>query len=393
MPPRLAVLSFRRLYASQDMADGAFGPGWWSWADARGGVNAAGGFDLFGPDARHATFAPRRRRRLRHARRTSTSTPRPTAMAQHLRWGRRSPYFGQTWIFRRGLLREVVGPFVGSTTFHHDRQSRLVRLDHDSGRSVELVWVGRTRRPAAGQRRAPGEVPLRPPRPPRRGAQRGVAGDLRRRRAGPHPIDHRRRRRADGGDDVRRRRPRRRPDLPDRADHPLRLRAGHAHDALRRVAQPDLGVHPRRAGPRRDVRHGRRAALQPPLRPVRTGHRAARARRHVGTHDRAHRRACCASSSSRRPPVRSSGSRSTPSTASCTTRPSRARRPPRAPASSTTATRSTPGASRSTASSGSPSSWPGSTACRRASSTATASPTSSRSPPTARSPASRNGAR
>ena len=143
MPARLAVLSFRRLYASQDMADGAFGPGWWSWADARGGINGRGAFELFGPDARHATFEA--------AGDGGFVTPPHLDVdattdgdAQLLRWGRRSPYFGQTWVFRAGLLREVVGPFVGSTTFHHDGRSRLVRLDHDSGRSVQLVWAGRT---------------------------------------------------------------------------------------------------------------------------------------------------------------------------------------------------------------------------------------------------------
>ena len=143
MPARLAVLSFRRLYASQDMADGAFGPGWWSWADARGGINARGAFELFGPDARHATFEA--------AGDGGFVTPPHLDVdattdgdAQRLRWGRRSSYFGQTWVFRAGLLREVVGPFVGSTTFHHDGRSRLVRLDHDSGRSVQLVWAGRT---------------------------------------------------------------------------------------------------------------------------------------------------------------------------------------------------------------------------------------------------------
>ena len=139
MPARLAVLSFRRLYASQDMIDGAFGPGWWSWADARGGINAA---------RRVRARRPRRPPRHVRARRPGGFLTPPhldldatiDGDAQHLRWGRRSPYFGQTWIFRRGLLREVVGPFVGSTTFHYDGGSRLVRLDHDSGRSVELVW-------------------------------------------------------------------------------------------------------------------------------------------------------------------------------------------------------------------------------------------------------------
>ena len=143
MPARLDVLTFRRLYASQDMVDGAFGPGWWSWADARGGINAAGEFELVGPDARHATFAPDGD--------GGFDTPPHLDLdatcegdAQHLRWGRRSPYFGQTWVFERGLLREVVGPFVGSTTFQYDGGSRLVRLAHDSGRSVELAWRGRT---------------------------------------------------------------------------------------------------------------------------------------------------------------------------------------------------------------------------------------------------------
>ena len=105
MPARLDVLSFRRLYASQDMADGAFGPGWWSWADARGGINAAGEFELVGPDARHATFAPDWRRRRSSRPRTSTSMPRADGDAQHLRWGRRSPYFGQTWVFERAAAR------------------------------------------------------------------------------------------------------------------------------------------------------------------------------------------------------------------------------------------------------------------------------------------------
>src|SRR4051812_13085779 len=105
MPARLAVLSFRRLYASQDMAEGAFGPGWWSWTEARGGINARGGFDLVGPDARHATFAPDGD--------GGFLTPPHLDLevtvegdAQRLRWGRRSPHFGQTWIFRHGLPRQ-----------------------------------------------------------------------------------------------------------------------------------------------------------------------------------------------------------------------------------------------------------------------------------------------
>ena len=72
MPPRLALLSFRRLYASQDMVDGAFGPGWWSLGRCSGrrerGRSVRAGRARRPPRHVHA----RRRRRLPHAR-----APRP----------------------------------------------------------------------------------------------------------------------------------------------------------------------------------------------------------------------------------------------------------------------------------------------------------------------------
>ena len=332
----------------------------------------------------------RRRRWVPHARRTSTSTPRSTAMPS-------APLGSPVAVLRADLGL----PSAGCCARSSGRSSGRPRSTTTAGRAssgstttaggrCELVWVGRT---VAGLRASDGRQARF--RYDRRGhlveVRNAVSPET-------YDVDEQGRIRsitdADGvrmvamtyDDDGRVVAQISQTGLTTRFGYTAGLRTTLS-DA---VAHPDLGVHARRAGPRRDVRHGRRAALQPPLRRVRAGRRAARTRRHVGVDDRAHRGHGCASSSSRRRPVRWSGSRSTPSTASCTTPPSRAPRPPRARASSTTATRSTPGASRSTASSGWPSTWPGSTACRRASSTATASPTSSRSPPTAPSPAYRN---
>ena len=50
MPARLDVLSFRRTYASQYLHDGAFGPGWWTWAECHGSIAADGTFEYVGPD-------------------------------------------------------------------------------------------------------------------------------------------------------------------------------------------------------------------------------------------------------------------------------------------------------------------------------------------------------
>ena len=359
------------------------------WADARGGVDAAGEFELVGPDARHATFAPDGD--------GGFLTPAHLDLdatidgdAQHLRWGRRSPYFGQTWIFRLGLLREVVGPFVGSTTFHYDGRSRLVRLDHDSGRSVELVWVGRT---VARLRASDGRQARF--RYDRRGhlveVRNAVSPET-------YDVDEQGRIRsitdADGvrmvamtyDDDGR--------VVAQISQTGLTTRFGYAaglRTTLSDAAHTPISVYTHDEQGRVEM-YATAGGLRFSRRFDEYG-RVVEQHEPDGTsvaHDRAHRRHGCASSSSPRRPVRSSGSRSTSSTASCTTPPSRARRPPRARASSTTATRSTPGGSRSTASWGSPSTWPGSTACRHASSTAMASPTSSRSAPTARSAAYRN---
>lgn len=51
MPDRLEVLSFRRTYASIDLVEGAFGPGWWTWTECRAEVTDDGAFRYFGPDA------------------------------------------------------------------------------------------------------------------------------------------------------------------------------------------------------------------------------------------------------------------------------------------------------------------------------------------------------
>ena len=141
MPARLEVLSFRRTYASQSMQPSAFGPGWWTWTECRAEIDAAGTFHYIGPDAlqfeMHTTADERRWFRPD----LDLVVERSDAGTLTLRWGRRSRNPNQRWTFRDGLLVEVAGPFIGTTSLHH-RGHRLIRLEHDSGRSLALRWKG-----------------------------------------------------------------------------------------------------------------------------------------------------------------------------------------------------------------------------------------------------------
>ena len=58
MPQRLDVLTFHRTYASVDLADNAFGPGWWSWTECRSEVADDGSFVYHGPDALEFAVEP-----------------------------------------------------------------------------------------------------------------------------------------------------------------------------------------------------------------------------------------------------------------------------------------------------------------------------------------------
>ena len=142
MPQRLDVLSFRRTYASRDLTEGAFGPGWWSWTECRSEVQPNGSFVFHGPDALEFSVEPFG---------DGTFVGRPELDVQvaqtgddrfELRWGRRSRYPYQRWTFSGGRLVEVAGPFHGTTTFVH-RAHGLARIEHDSGRSLTLRWSQR----------------------------------------------------------------------------------------------------------------------------------------------------------------------------------------------------------------------------------------------------------
>ena len=142
MPPRLDVLTFRRTYASRDLTSGAFGPGWWSWAECRSEVLPNGSFVFHGPDALEFSVEPFG---------DGTFVGRPELDVQvaqtgddrfELRWGRRSRYPYQRWTFSSGRLVEVTGPFHGTTTFVHGPHG-LARIDHNSGRSLTLRWSHR----------------------------------------------------------------------------------------------------------------------------------------------------------------------------------------------------------------------------------------------------------
>ncbi len=142
MPPRLDVLTFRRTYASRDLNGGAFGPGWWSWAECRSEVLPNGSFVFHGPDALEFSVEPFG---------DGTFVGRPELDVQvaqtgdnrfELRWGRRSRYPYQRWTFWSDRLVEVTGPFHGTTTFVHGAHG-LARIDHDSGRSLTLHWSRR----------------------------------------------------------------------------------------------------------------------------------------------------------------------------------------------------------------------------------------------------------
>ena len=139
MPPRLDVLAFRRTYASQAMRPSAFGPGWWSWTEARAGIDSSGRFEYVGPDALQLTLDAGGEERFLHVPDLDLTVELVDAATQLLRWGRRSRNPNQQWTFRDGLLVEVSGPFVGTTSLTYSSR-RLTTLAHDSGRSLVLRW-------------------------------------------------------------------------------------------------------------------------------------------------------------------------------------------------------------------------------------------------------------
>ena len=128
MPLRLDVVTFRRTYASQAMRPSAFGPGWWSWTEcSRGG--------------RHLRLVP-----VRRPRRPASSSLDATGEHRSLHvpdldldrgirsTRRRNCCAGvgvratrnQQWTFRDGLLVEVTGPFIGTTSLRYSSR-RLTR--------------------------------------------------------------------------------------------------------------------------------------------------------------------------------------------------------------------------------------------------------------------------
>ena len=144
MPARLDVLSFRRTYASQAMRPSAFGPGWWTWTECRAEIDSTGALRLRRSRRPAADARTRRRTDAGGSAPTSTSaSSRSMRTTQVLRWGRRSRNPNQQWTFRDGLLVEVSGPFVGTTSLRY-RARRLIRLEHDSGRSLDAALEGQS---------------------------------------------------------------------------------------------------------------------------------------------------------------------------------------------------------------------------------------------------------
>ena len=143
MPPRLDVLSFRRSYASQQFREGAFGPGWWSWAECRSNIAADGSFEYFGPDALQFVVRAGADGRFVYRQDLDVHVDPVDGQMVQIRWGRRSRNPNQTWTFGDGRLVEVAGPFVGRAAFSWDRRGHLTAITHDSGRALTLHWRGR----------------------------------------------------------------------------------------------------------------------------------------------------------------------------------------------------------------------------------------------------------
>ena len=163
MPPRLDVMSFRRTYASQSMQPAAFGPGWWTLdgVPCRRATPTARSHYV-GPDALQFDV---------HAA-DGGGWSRPDldldvepvdGTTQRLRWGRRSRTPNQHWTFRDGLLVEVAGPFIGSTSFEYGSR-RLTRLGPRQRSRPGVALEGRPRRRRSHRPTAGRPVRLQPGR-------------------------------------------------------------------------------------------------------------------------------------------------------------------------------------------------------------------------------------
>ena len=142
MPPRLDVLSFRRTYASQYLHDGAFGPGWWSWAECHGSIATDGSFEYVGPDGQELRLAPGVGGRFMRRPELDIDVESLDASTVRIRWGRRSRNPNQTWTFVDDRLVEVTGAFVGTARFAWDRRGHVSSINHDSGRTLTFRWKG-----------------------------------------------------------------------------------------------------------------------------------------------------------------------------------------------------------------------------------------------------------
>ena len=142
MPARLDVLSFRRTYASQYLHDGAFGPGWWSWAECHGSIAADGTFEYVGPDGQELRLPAGADGRFIRRPELDIDVVSLDASTVRVRWGRRSRNPNQTWTFVDDRLVEVTGAFVGTARFAWDRRGHLASMTHDSGRTLTFRWKG-----------------------------------------------------------------------------------------------------------------------------------------------------------------------------------------------------------------------------------------------------------
>ncbi|MGI8752152.1 MAG: DUF6531 domain-containing protein, partial [Acidimicrobiales bacterium] len=138
VPSRLGPLAWTRVYSSRLLEESGHGRGWWTWASAslvRVDDTTA---RYRGPDGKQAEFtgADAVWRRVPGV----DATLLGAGGGLTLRWDPTSTWALQEWTFDpEGRLRTVSSPTLGVTTFVHEGD-RLVRLDHEGGRRLDLVW-------------------------------------------------------------------------------------------------------------------------------------------------------------------------------------------------------------------------------------------------------------
>jgi YD repeat-containing protein len=136
VPPRLAALAWTRWWRGPSVSDGPCGRGWWTIAQAalRAGPD---GLVLDGPTG--PVPVPPAGGRVDGL----AAVLVPDGDGWSLVWDPASVVGAQRWAFTGdGALAAIGGAALGHTTVHR-AQGRMVRLDHDGGRTLRLEWAER----------------------------------------------------------------------------------------------------------------------------------------------------------------------------------------------------------------------------------------------------------